>query len=477
MTVRPAAEPPTAGPRKAGPRMVKSQTVEQRNAEPRHLGLALLVITAATLLVVLDSTIVNVALPSIRAGLGFTAAGLEWVITAYAVAFGGLLLLGGRLGALYGRRRMFLVGIAVFTIASLLGGLATTPLWLVAARAVQGAGAAVAAPAALSLIAATFPEGAPRNRAMGWYATVAGSGGAVGLVLGGVLTHLASWRWVFFVAVPIGVTVLAVGPRVLAASPRRDGVRVDLAGAVTGTAGVALLVYGLIQSTHGSWLSAGTWPPLVAGVVLLVAFVLIESRVSAPLLPLRLLADRTRAAAYLVTLAVGVGLYGVTFFLMLYVQGVLGFDAIAAGLGFLPLAVGIGVLAAAMGRLASRIGTGAGVILGPLVSAAGAAWLFFGTAPGSGYWGILGPIVLLGAGLGAAVVPLTLTAISGVRPADAGIASALVSAGQQIGGSIGVAVLGAAAGTAGLRPSFLVAAGVLGVAFLFALLMIRPGRR
>jgi EmrB/QacA subfamily drug resistance transporter len=430
----------------------------------QNLGLALLVITAATLLVVLDSTIVNVALPSIRTGLGFTPAGLEWVITAYSVAFGGLLLFGGRAGDLYGRRRMFLIGIGVFTAASLLGGLAASPLWLVAARAVQGVGAAIAAPAAVSLIAVTFPEGAPRNRAMGVYAAVAGSGGAIGLVLGGLLTQLASWRWVFFVVVPIGVLVLIAGPNVLAEPPRRTGVRLDVAGAVTGTAGVAFLVYGLIGRQ--------VWP-LGLAVLLLVAFVVVESRVSAPLLPLRLLADRNRAGVYAISLAIGVGLYGLTFFLMLYVQGVLRFDAITAGLGFLPLAVGIGVMATTMGRLASRIGTRAGVIGGPLLAALGTCWLFFGTAPNSGYWSIVGPLVLLGAGIGTAVVPLTLTAISAVQPTDLGIASALVSASQQVGGGIGLAALGAVAAATGSRGSFLVTAGILATAFLLAVLLVR----
>lgn len=455
--------------------------------------MALLVIAAATLLVVLDSTIVTVALPTIRTSLDFTPAGLEWVITSYSVAFGGLLLLGGRAGDLYGRRRMFMTGIAIFSGASLLGGLAMNQVWLVAARAVQGAGAAIAAPAALSLIATTFPEGAARNRAMGVYATVAGSGGAIGLALGGFLTQVASWRWVFFVAVPIGVLVLYAAPRVLTESNTRTG-RLDLPGAVTATGGVALLVYGLIQATQGSWGSPGTVVPLAAAAVLLATFVVVESRTPHPLLPLHILANRNRSAAYVITLAIGVGLYGVTFFLMLFVQNILGFTAIAAGVGFLPLAVAIGVLAATMGRLATRVGTRVGVICGPLVAAAGAAWLSFATPTNGSYLGIVGPMILLGAGLGAAVVPLTLTAIAAVRPTEAGIASALVSAGQQIGGSTGLAVLGTVAATAtrhksaeltsggsrltpalsnvaitsGYHSAFLAAAGILAAAFVVA---------
>jgi EmrB/QacA subfamily drug resistance transporter len=457
--------------------------------------MALLVIAAATLLVVLDSTIVTVALPTIRTSLDFTPAGLEWVITAYSVAFGGLLLLGGRAGDLYGRRRMFMIGIAIFSGSSLLGGLAMNQVWLVAARAVQGAGAAIAAPAALSLIATTFPEGAARNRAMGVYATVAGSGGALGLALGGILTQVASWRWVFFVAVPIGVLVLYAAPRVLTESNTRSG-RLDLPGAVTATGGVALLVYGLIQATQGSWGSPGTVVPLAAAAVLLATFVIVESRTPHPLLPLHILANRNRSAAYVITLAIGVGLYGVTFFLMLFVQNILGFTAIAAGVGFLPLAVAIGVLAATMGRLATRVGTRAGVICGPLIAAAGAAWLSFATPTNGSYLGIVGPMILLGAGLGAAVVPLTLTAIAAVPPTEAGIASALVSAGQQIGGSTGLAVLGTVAAaatrhksaqltsggsrltpalsnvaiTSGYHSAFLAAAGILAAAFVVAMI-------
>lgn len=487
----------TTSSQPAGAELVDAPSQAHRDGQ-RH-GLALLVIAAATLLVVLDSTIVTVALPTIRTSLDFTPAGLEWVITAYSVAFGGLLLLGGRAGDLYGRRRMFMIGIGIFSGASLLGGLAINQAWLVAARAVQGAGAAIAAPAALSLIATTFPEGAARNRAMGVYATVAGSGGALGLALGGVLTQVASWRWVFFVAVPIGALVLYAAPRTLAESSTRTG-RLDLPGAVTATGGVALLVYGLIQATQSSWGSPGTVVPLAAAAVLLATFVVVESRTPHPLLPLRILANRNRSAAYVITLAIGVGLYGVSFFLMLFVQNILGFSAIVAGVGFLPLAVAIGVLAATMGRLATRIGTRMGVVCGPLIAAAGAAWLSFTTHTSGSYLGIVGPMILLGAGLGAAVVPLTLTAIAAVRPTEAGIASALVGAGQQIGGSTGLAVLGTVAATAtrhksaelttggarltpalsnvattaGYHSAFLTAAGILAAAFVVAMIVIRP---
>jgi EmrB/QacA subfamily drug resistance transporter len=444
---------------------------------------SLLVIAAATLLVTLDSTIVNVALPAIRTGLDFGQTGLEWVVTAYSVTFGGLLLLGGRAGDRFGRRQMFMIGIGVFTAASLLGGLAMNQPWLIAARAVQGLGAAIAAPAALSLIAVTFPAGAARNKAMGVYAAVAGLGGSVGLVLGGLLTQFGSWRWVFFVAVPVGALVLVAAPRVLVEAPTR-GEHLDLPGAVVATGGVALLVYGLIRGTRDGWAVTGTVAPLVASVLLLVAFAVLEGRVEQPLLPLRLLADRSRSGAYLVTLMIGLGLYGVTFFLMLYVQEVLGFGVIAAGLGFLPLAVAIGLLAATMGRLATRIGTRPGVVIGPLVAAGGAIWLSLAATGDAGYLSIVGPLILFGSGLGAAIVPLTLTVIAEVRPADAGIASALVSAGQQVGGALGLAVLGAvlaatqdgagAGSAAGYQAAFLAAGGFLAAGSLIAAGLVRP---
>jgi EmrB/QacA subfamily drug resistance transporter len=453
--------------------------------QDRRQGYALLVITAATLLVTLDSTIVNVAQPTIKDALGFTSATLEWVIVAYTVAFGGLLLLGGRMGDLFGRRRMFLTGIALFTLASLLGGLAQSAGWLIAARALQGVGAAIAAPAALSLIAVTFTEGSARNKAMGMYATVAGFGGSLGLVLGGVLTQIASWRWVFFVAVPVGALVLLVAPKVLGDTPPHPGA-LDLPGAVLGTGGVALLVYGFIEATQDSWTATGTVVPLVVAVVLLVAFVAVESRAAHPILPLGLFSNRNRCAAYLVTLAVGSGLYGVTFFLMLYLQGVLGFATVEAGFAFLPLALAIGVLAAVMGRQATKIGTKIGAAYGPLVAAVGAVWLGLATTPDGSFLGLLGPMIVFGGGLGAAIVPLTLTALSAVKPAEAGITSALVSAGQQIGGSIGLAVLGTvtgavaashgsgpAASSAGYQAAFFTAAAILAVASALGAVLIK----
>lgn len=450
----------------------------------RGYGLALVVIASATLMVTLDATIVNVAIPDIRQNLRFSAASVEWVVAAYSLVFGGLLLLGGRTGDLFGRRRMFMMGIGIFALASLLGGLANNEAWLLAARAVQGAGAAIAAPTALSLIITTFPEGAPRGRAMGVYAAMSGSGGALGMILGGILTDELSWRWVFFVNVPIGALILFLAPKALAGSPGRRS-RVDVLGAVMATAAMTALVYGLIEATQDGWGSARTIGSLIGSAVLLTLFILLEARVPAPILPLSIFRNRNRAGAYLITLAVGLGIYGIAFFFMLYMQLILGFSPIEAGFAFLPYVAGIGAAAFIMGRLAPKIGYRPGVTLGPLLAAVGAAWLAFELGGKAGIAPLVVPSLILGLGLGMAVVPLTLTAMSAVQPHEAGIASALISVGQQVGSSVGLAVLGTVAvsdaGSAiappGYERSLLVAAGVLAVAFLFAVGVIRGGRR
>jgi EmrB/QacA subfamily drug resistance transporter len=344
-----------------------------RTVQSSRLGLALVVIASAQLMVVLDATIVNVALPHVQRALGFSGNGLEWVVNAYAVTFGGLLLLGGRAGDILGRRRMFVSGLVLFSGASFLGGFATSQWWLLTARAVQGAGGAVIAPTALSLIATNFPEGQPRNRAMGVYSAMAGGGGAVGLLLGGVLTTYASWRWVFFVNVPIGLLVAAAAPRVLAESPRRSG-RIDAAGAITGTAGVALLVYGLSKAAIGQdgvshWGDAVVVASLAASVVLLVLFVLIERRSTHPLLPMRLLADRNRSGAYLIMLCIGTAMFGMFFFLTLFTQSVLGYSAVRSGVAYLPFTVGIVAAAALASQLVARIGPRPLILTGAAMAA------------------------------------------------------------------------------------------------------------
>jgi EmrB/QacA subfamily drug resistance transporter len=398
------------------------------------------VIAAAQLMVVLDATIVNIALPSIRRDLHFSGPNLEWVITAYALTFGGLLLLGGRTGDLFGKRRMFMIGIGIFALSSLMGGFATSQVWLITCRAAQGIGGAIASPTALSLIASTFPEGAPRNRAVGVYAAMAGAGGAVGLLAGGILTDLASWRWVFFVNVPVAVVVLLLAPRALRETEGRAG-KLDLPGAVTVTAAMALLVYGLTNAAAHTWGQIQTVVPLVLAAVLLVTFLLIETRSRQPLMPLRIFASRNRWGAYAVMLGVGAAIFAMFFFLTQFIQNIMGFSPLEAGVGFLPLTVMIGGSAIGTSRLVGRVGTRLPSTLGPLLMAGGLFWLSRITAD-TGYVGVLAPMLLVGLGMGQTFVPLTLAAVSGVRREETGLASALLNTGQQVGGAVGLAVLG-----------------------------------
>jgi EmrB/QacA subfamily drug resistance transporter len=417
-----------------------------------RLGLALLVIATAQLMVVLDGTIVNVALPNVQRALGFSGTGLEWVVNAYAVTFGGLLLLGGRAGDILGRRRVFVFGLLLFSAASLLGGFATSQWWLLTARAAQGVGGAVIAPTALALITTNFPEGGPRNRAFGVYAAMAGAGSAVGLLLGGLLTTYASWRWVLFVNVPIGILAAAATPRVLAESPRRPG-RIDVAGAVTGTGGVALLVYGLSKAATGSdgvshRGDAQVVASLAVAVVLLVSFVLIEMRSSRPLLPMRLLADRDRSGAYLMMLCIGTALFGLFFFLTLFMQTVLGYSAIRTGIAYLPFAIGIVIASALASRLMPRVGARPLILTGAAAVAGGTFW-FSRLTEHAGYAGqLLGPILVTACGLGLVFVPLSLVALHNVADQDSGVAASMLNVGQQVGGAIGLALLGTVAWTA-----------------------------
>jgi EmrB/QacA subfamily drug resistance transporter len=481
----------------------------------RRLGLALVVIATAQLMVVLDATIVNVALPHIQQALGFSGSGLEWVVNAYAVTFGGLLLLGGRAGDILGRRRVFVSGLLLFSAASLLGGFATSEWWLLTARAVQGVGGAVIAPTALALITTNFPEGGERNRAFGVYAAMAGAGSAVGLLLGGVLTTYASWRWVMFVNVPIGILVAAAAPRVLAESPRRPG-RVDVAGAITGTGGVALLVYGLSKAATGQdgvshWGDAQVLASLAASVVLLVSFVLIEMRTPRPLLPMRVLADRNRSGAYLIMLCVSTGLFGLFFFLTLFIQTVLGYSAIRSGIAYLPFAVGVVVASGLASQLMPRLGPRPLILTGTAAVAGGMFW-FSRLTEHAGYASqLLGPQLVSSFGLGLVFVPLALVSLHNVADQDSGVASSLLNTAQQVGGAIGLALLGtvawttvansvrtqvgqagAAAAKAGTAPpasiydhaltvgfsrAFLVAAGIGLLALLIAIATIRVRRQ
>ncbi len=419
---------------------------------PRHLGLALVVIATAQLMIVLDATIVNVALPEMQRALGFSGAGLEWIVTAYSLAFGSLLLLGGRLGDLYGRRRVFITGVLIFAFASLVGGFATSDWWLLSARAVQGAGAALAAPTALALIATTFPAGAPRNRALGVWAGMAGAGGAIGLLLGGILTSYVSWRWVFFVNVPIGLMVAGLAPFALAKTSQVRG-RLDIPGVITSAAGLALLVYGLTHAAAGPdgvsrWGDAVTIGALAASAVLLVVFVFIERRSSHAELPLHLFRSRRRSGAYVMMLLLGTALFAVFFFLTIYIQTVWGYSPVKAGVAWLPFPISLIAINVFVARvLVTKVGVRPLLLAGPLFAGAGFLWLSRLSETGS-YWShLLAPLMLVSLGMGLMFVPLTLMVVSHVRNDEAGAASSLLNIGQQIGGAIGLAAIGTIAWT------------------------------
>jgi len=482
---------------------------------PRRLGLALAVIATAQLMVALDLTIVTVALPHIQTALHFSGSNLEWVVNAYAVAFGGLLLLGGRSGDLLGRRRILIAGLLIFVLASLLGGLATDQAWLITARAAQGVGAAMAAPTALSLIAVTFPEGPRRTRAMAVYSAMAILGIVVGLVAGGLLVTYASWRWVMFVNVPIGLAVAALAARVLPGTGRRAG-RFDLPGALTATAGVAALVYGLSNAATtpdgvSHWGDAKVVASLAAAIVLLAAFAVIEARSTDPLLPVRVLRSRDRSGAYLITLCVGIALFSMFFFLTLFVQDVWGYSALKTGLAYLPFVPVILAATVAGQQGVTRIGARPLLAAGSAIAAGAMFWLSRITEHSTFADGMLGPEMLLGAGLGLLFVLIFLVGLTKVNNNDAGVASSLINVGQQVGGSIGLAILGtvawsavfssrrsqaAAAARAGVHPTaalqtrmydhalatgfsrgYLVSAGVMVLAVIIALAMIRVRRQ
>ncbi|MDG4800113.1 MFS transporter [Micromonospora sp. WMMD980] len=404
-----------------------------------HPGLALVVIAAAQLMVVLDGTITNIALPSIQEDLEVSASGLSWIVNSYVLAFGGLLLLGGRAGDLYGRRRVFRVGLVVFSFASLLGGLAPNAELLIAARVLQGLGAAVIAPTALSLIATTFAEGAPRNRAMGVYAAMSGIGSTVGLLLGGVLTDYLSWRWVMFVNVPIGLAVL-IGTRVVASGEKSHG-ELDVRGAVLGTGGLVALVYAITQGGDRGWNDNVTIGMFVIAAVLLAVFLRTQRRNSHPILPLRLLRDRNRAGSYATMLLIGAAMFATFYFLSLYLQQVHGYSPVRAGFAYLPFSLGMGLSAGLGSRLVGRFPPRAIAAPGLVLAAGGMLW-FSLLEPSSSYATHLMPAMFVTAvGLGASFLPMTLGAVSGVTSTDAGIASAVLNTTQQIGGAVGLAVL------------------------------------
>ena len=410
---------------------------------PRAKNLALILLAMTQFVVVIDAAIVNVALPSIGTHLHFSRDDLSWVVNAYTLTFGGFLLLGGRLADLLGRRRMFMGGLVLFSLASFAGGLAQSEPWLITARAVQGLGAAIVSPAALSIITNTFAEGAERNRALGIWGAVAGAGGAAGVLLGGILTSGLSWRWVLFVNVPIGITAALLAPRFLAESRAEDGAKTfDFPGAVTVTAGLSLLVYAVVDAVNAGWGSTATILRLAGAAALLVAFVLIELRTRDPLMPFSIFRLRTLRGANIVGLLIGMSLFSMFFFISLYLQDVLGYSPIKTGISYLPLAVGIIVSAGVASQLVTRFGFKPPLIAGLLLIAAGLLW--FAQVPGTGgsYWAdILGPSLLAAVGLGFSFVPVTIAAVSGIKPHEAGLASGLINTSQQVGGALGLAIL------------------------------------
>jgi EmrB/QacA subfamily drug resistance transporter len=405
-----------------------------------HPRVVLAVILVAQLMVMLDMSIVNVALPQIQAGLGFTAAGLSWVLNAYTLAFGGLLLLGARAGDLLGRRRSFVAGVLLFAVASLLGGLAASPALLVAARTAQGIGGALIAPATLALLASMFPEGRERTRALGLYTAVSIGGASVGLVAGGMLTQWLSWRWVMFVNVPIGVALL-VATAVFVDERARQRGRFDFAGALTSTVGMTSLVYGFVHAASHGWSSAETVGAFVLGALLMAAFVAVERRAVAPITPLVLFADRQRSGAYVARMLLIAAMTGMFFFLTLFLQDVLGFSALATGFAFLPITLALFTSSQLSARvLVERFGARPVMVAGITLSFAGLLWLTQ-LSTDSGYPSVLVTLVLVGLGNGTAFVPLTSSALQGVLPEHAGAASGLVNVMQQVGASLGLAVL------------------------------------
>ncbi|WP_413759210.1 MFS transporter [Streptomyces sp. MMBL 11-3] len=412
-----------------------------------HPGIALAVIAACQLMVVLDATIVNIALPHIQGALKFSTTDLTWVVSAYTLTFGGLLLLGGRAGDILGRRRVFTAGILLFTVASLLGGFAQEPWQLLAARALQGVGGAIASPTSLALITTTFPEGPERNRAFGVFAAVSAGGGAIGLLAGGMLTEWLDWRWVLFVNVPIGLLIILVTPLYISESERHPG-RFDIAGALTSTLGMASLVYGFIRAAEEGWRDSLTIASFGAAVVLLVVFVLVESRAKEPITPLRMFADRNRSGTYVIMLSLAAAMFGMFFFIVLFVQNVLQYTPIEAGLAFLPVTAAIVAGAGLSQRFLPVLGPKPFMVVGSSLVALGLGWQTL-IDPGSSYvGGVLGPMLLFGFGMGLNFVTLTLTAVSGVAVHEAGAASGLLNATQQVGGSLGLSILTTVFGTA-----------------------------
>ncbi len=465
-------------------------TTEGEFREKRWLALVLL--CSAQFVVVLDASIVNVALPSIGDALHFSQENLPWVVNAYVLTFGGFLLLGGRTADLLGRRRVFMGGLLLVAVASLAAGFASSEGQLIAARAAQGLGAAIISPAALSIVTTTFSDGAERNKALGVWGAVAGSGGAAGVLLGGILTDGLGWEWVLWVNVPVSLIAFALSPRLIAESRAEHETRAfDVAGAVTVTAGLSLLVYAIVDAASAGWGSAQTLGRIGVSLVLLAAFVAIELRSAKPLMPFAIFRIRTLTGANVVGLLVGASLFSMFFFISLYMQQVLGYSAIHAGLSYLPLALTIMASATIASQLVTRFGYKPILAAGMLFIVAGLLW-FSRVSVGGGFTtDILGPSLLAAAGLGFSFVTTTIAAVSGVRESESGLASGLINTSQQIGGALGLAVLSSIATsrthdltpagsppsldalTEGFQSAFLGGAAIAALGFVLTLVLIR----
>jgi EmrB/QacA subfamily drug resistance transporter len=404
--------------------------------------LILVIACLAQFMVVLDATIVNVALPSIQRGLHFSSASLQWVVNGYTLIFGGFLLLGGRAADLIGRKRLFAAGVALFSVASLINGLAQSSGMLIAGRALQGLGGALVSPAALSIVTTTFTKNEERTRALGVWSAIAAGGGAVGLLLGGVLTDLVSWPWIFIVNVPVGAIALAAALRFVPESRQNGAHRAfDLAGAITVTAGLVVLVYAIVKAQSYGWGSSRTIGLIAAGVALLAAFTWIERRSVAPLVRLSIFRVRTLAVADAVMLLVASGMFGMFFFASLYVQEILGYSPLRAGLAFLPVTGGIVIGAGIAQQLIRRRGVRNVSVIGIVIAAAGMTWLTRLPIHGSYVGDLLVGLLPMSIGMGLTFVPITLLGTGGVHGDDAGLASGLFNTAQQVGGSLGLAIL------------------------------------
>ncbi|MFF8275011.1 MFS transporter [Streptomyces lateritius] len=474
-------------------RMVHAESVAEKSASsipPSRAWLVVLAACAGQFLVVLDVSVVNVALPSMRADLGLSATGLQWVLNAYTIAFAGFMLLGGRAADLFGRKRMFLLGLGLFTAASVAGGLAQEGWQLVAARAVQGLGAAVLAPATLTIVTVAVPAGPARTRAIGTWTAVGAAGGAAGGFVGGALVDLLSWRWVLLINVPIGALVL-VGAAVWLRESRADGVgrRLDLPGAVLVTAGLASVAYGVVQTEEAGWADPVTLAPLLGGLALLAVFVAVEARTVAPLVPLKVFRSRAVAAANVAMFVCASTSFGMWFFMTVYAQNVLGYTPLQAGLALVPSSVSVLVASKLAPRLMPTTGARNLAVLGALVAATGFGWQSTMTADGTFLTIILGPGILMMVGMGLLITPLATLATSSAAPAEAGLVSGLVNTSRTMGGALGLSVLSTVAAsrtsgattpealTEGYALAFRTASGVLVAGALLMLLWLpRPER-